>query len=497
MESRDRASDGKRMQGTILFADIANSALVSDFLSIQDYAGVIQDFRCCAEESLSEVARKHGVSPNEVEKGFAGDEFHFFLVTEERDLFDSPRAMEIALDMAFRLKLKWLFGKTNCERMDSDKAPLDLGIGIHVGPIVVTCEKNTGSPQCEGYTINLAKRVESGSRAGNYSGIFVSQNALRFAKPDLGIETHEVSGLDMKGISAPPRVFEIIGFAFLRECPFVMEIIGSLHLSAEAVRRCENAMRLRRQFLWYGLLTVGILVARGSIVEAIHAAEGVVNREPHLSLYRFLGLAYDVVGDERVRCFQRAVLFNERALQLAPYDIMAQFNLAVTLSHTSDSKVSPWGQSKELCTRVVGAYTRAQGLLDARGPLRRKDEFEWKLPLFKAHALKNLARGSVWERTGVQEVNLNGPLPQEVFWLNEAIALYHAADGVLRRDPNLHERWLTECLCYRGETHQLLGQRGDAVACHREVVALLHESTNQDVACFLELSRTQLQALGA
>ncbi len=61
--------------------------------------------------------------------------------------------------------------KYNQERIEQGLLPADLAIGIHFGQVYV---KNM---KAEGYTINLAKRIESASREGKFTHILLSESA--------------------------------------------------------------------------------------------------------------------------------------------------------------------------------------------------------------------------------------------------------------------------------------------------------------------------------
>jgi tetratricopeptide (TPR) repeat protein len=225
-------------------------------------------------------------------------------------------------------------------------------------------------------------------------------------------------------------------------------------------------------------------------LDAIPIAEEILSNVDNLNLLQFLGWIYDFTGNPN-----RAVMYNQKALQIEPYHIMSQFNLAVALSHTGDSKVALGGQSMALCKRIINEYTKCEQILKAYDMLGRGTVYDWRVPLFKAHGFKNLSKESLWERTGDDFSEDNPLTAQETFWLNESLALYQQAEGIILANKDLHERWLTECLRHCGESLEMLGQKEEAKKAYTRVVELGKESVFPDVKAFVKYAQTSIQSL--
>ncbi|OPY77397.1 MAG: hypothetical protein A4E65_02766 [Syntrophorhabdus sp. PtaU1.Bin153] len=93
--------------------------------------------------------------------------------------------------------------------------PMDIGIGIHFGRVAaVSCleQPPAGRPESviceiEGFAINYAKRVESSSRMGKFSKIFLSREAARLLDGDPVVLSQVI--VPLKGIHDSEIVFEV------------------------------------------------------------------------------------------------------------------------------------------------------------------------------------------------------------------------------------------------------------------------------------------------
>ena len=89
---------------------------------------------------------------------------------------DEKTDIRVALTVAARLEAAFLTCPINRERLAHGRNFFDIGIGIHSGHVTlglrenlltVSGEQPKPTLKPEGYTINLAKRVESLSREGD------------------------------------------------------------------------------------------------------------------------------------------------------------------------------------------------------------------------------------------------------------------------------------------------------------------------------------------
>jgi len=195
---------------TILFADIAGCAEVSNHLALQKYSEFLRQFHTAAKEAKERVLSRYK-EQQDMEFSARGDEVCLILHKNEK-----PKSyiedMRRAILYAIILKLGWLLSDHNQQRIEGSLLPTNLGIGIHRGPVwfdIYPCNifGTENKKSSEGYCINFAKRVEGCSREGKYSRIFLSQEAKYLADKEIYFDA--VRQFNLKGISPDPYLSEI------------------------------------------------------------------------------------------------------------------------------------------------------------------------------------------------------------------------------------------------------------------------------------------------
>ena len=159
----------------ILFADLIDSSLFSNVLGLTAYYDLLRQF----QKTMGEVI-KSAKKMIEREKGFTfywdviGDQANVFLFAMDMEKLNSK--IILILDLAIQMKFRWLKSVINSDRIKSHKITIDIGIGIHVGPVAKgqSIIKKDKSHSIIGYTISTGKRLESSSREGKYFKIMMS-----------------------------------------------------------------------------------------------------------------------------------------------------------------------------------------------------------------------------------------------------------------------------------------------------------------------------------
>ena len=213
----------------ILFADIMGASEVSNHKTTGQYFEFVRDF----QKIFLETCREHFRAFHDPDEDYylydaRGDEGLLMIFPPaEGSVFDFGRDVDTAITIAFGLKRRWLLSDENTNRIkDSGLLPIDIGIGIHVGHTWIDqgqasttrSEQNPKDPQNptdskpEGYAVNLAKRVESHTRNGRYTNVFLSESA-HGAWQNLPDERtfifDEPQVIEPKGISRKIAVFEV------------------------------------------------------------------------------------------------------------------------------------------------------------------------------------------------------------------------------------------------------------------------------------------------
>lgn len=201
----------------ILFTDIIDSSQYSAILDANEYANKVNDFREVFEK-LGEIYFPNFSDDEKITKyckiNTIGDEGSIFYVNSGEK---PPEIVFKSVQFAFELKARWEL-KTSS---DTISKKIKLGIGIHFGKVVPTIkiEENHSTiiNDIIGYPINYAKRIESCSRDGKYSRVFVSKEAASLIEGVKPIVLAKIS-LPMKGIANSEEMFEIRS-VFFEEMP--------------------------------------------------------------------------------------------------------------------------------------------------------------------------------------------------------------------------------------------------------------------------------------
>jgi class 3 adenylate cyclase len=238
---------GRKLQATILFADIIGASEISNNCTVKQYAEIINQFhqgayRCCQLLKIDQSG------PRQVEFKINGDEVCLILHSKENES-DSEypqRDCEQAFLFAIAIKLWWRASDYNRTRLKEGLAPREIAIGIHQGWVYCSPSQNEKKfPllkktdfHSEGYAINLAKRIEGESRKGKASGIFLSGKVKYQAEQQnlpLKFDLREVS--QIKGITNISQLYEItqiekrnLSNSFYN---FLKEILNTINFTSE------------------------------------------------------------------------------------------------------------------------------------------------------------------------------------------------------------------------------------------------------------------------
>lgn len=233
---------------TIMFVDLIGSSEVASLWKLDDYQDeYLDEYHTALNEALKyhklDTKQNENINDDFMDWAIRGDELYFIIASKQSNSEEKNGKSEstqsirkdiiTAFSLALGIKFRWLFNeKTGIERLKDLKAPFEIAIGINTGKIILEQddEADPGGPDAlvhaEGYAINLAKRVESESRKGDLSNIFVSENSYGFYS-DIGGENilrfKQQDKSVLKGISGNVRIYEMI-FANLDEDDEIVRI---------------------------------------------------------------------------------------------------------------------------------------------------------------------------------------------------------------------------------------------------------------------------------
>jgi class 3 adenylate cyclase len=200
---------GGTIPALLVFADIVDSSKYSAVLGRLEYAKRLLEF----QKLFKTVGQKYFPEPSDPTQEFCkvnarGDEGTIFFATcTEVNLSETVFR---AIEFLYHLKGLLRYGSAEEDNEASSPKQIGLGAGIHIGKVAfaVAFENNRSIiKQIEGFDINYAKRVESCSRIGKYSRIFLSKEAAKLLedKPIVFTSTNA----SMKGIEENTKVYEV------------------------------------------------------------------------------------------------------------------------------------------------------------------------------------------------------------------------------------------------------------------------------------------------
>lgn len=353
----DEAWDGleyTNIHASILFADLEHSVLLSSTENPRDYQRLINAAQSVML-SLVERLRCQGMPLGEFY--VAGDQLAVFFYDEDEVrrnwLLDGPDAVQgearaelirecrkanealafNPLSAAIQLKTLWLCQDFNLQRVREHRTPLSLGMGMHFGRVFL-CTRPDGRRRVEGYSVNLAKRIETYSRNGQYSRIMLSQEAHNIIRGSIRKHTmlrqriffaeHQVGLELLKGVTRSQPVYELKFYSRI-----------GLNLTPEAAGQYEVIFGIDPTAIW----------AYYQLFE--HYAYSVQDWEKALDLAKRAHLVHP--NDEKVlldlsRCYynlgnrDQAMRFAQQALAVNPQFDLVYEHLAVLAEEAGDAQ---------------------------------------------------------------------------------------------------------------------------------------------------------------
>jgi hypothetical protein len=189
---------------------------MSNYEPLEKYNKILRQFKLLFEKITNKYKQELYDSHGNIDfkSRVRGNEGHLMIFRKapeevNPDLWadDIDAAITIALD----LKRRWLLSEYNKERISAGENTSDIAVGIHFGQVWIN-KKGNNEYQPEGYSINLAKGIESHSREGAFTHIFLSEAAYEKLYPliDKTPYTFDLPHLiKPKGIPLGINVFEV------------------------------------------------------------------------------------------------------------------------------------------------------------------------------------------------------------------------------------------------------------------------------------------------
>ena len=196
------------MYALLVFADIVDSSKYSAVLGYTEYAKRLLNF----QETFVKLGKQYFPDPVDRSAEYRsinarGDEGVLFVAKTQHDFSE---LIFRSIEFLFHLKGRLKFGENGEEIGTASPRRIGLAAGIHIGPVAFATKKENNRSiidRLEGFSINYAKRVESSSRAGKYSHIFLSKEASRLLEDKPIVFSRLI--VPMKGIDEHAEVYEV------------------------------------------------------------------------------------------------------------------------------------------------------------------------------------------------------------------------------------------------------------------------------------------------
>jgi adenylate cyclase len=207
---QDLVLSGERAKLAVLFSDIRGFTPLSQRVAPEEVVSLLSRYF----GEMAEIVYGHDGTLDK----FMGDGMMAFFGHPTAHEDDTLRAVKAALEMQRRMS------RLQKEWESEGKEPLTIGIGISTGDVVVG---DVGTKVRYEYTaigahVNLASRLESQAPGG---AILLSETAYEEVRDR--IEARPLDPIQVKGISEPVTVYELIGLRSNEENPESQEETNS------------------------------------------------------------------------------------------------------------------------------------------------------------------------------------------------------------------------------------------------------------------------------
>jgi len=186
---------GKRMDATILFADIRSFTSYAEHNDAEDVLGTLNEYFAAMFEPIA----SHGGIVNQI----LGDGLMALFGTVKRNGDHHEQAVLTAIEMMKALKA------LNRKRTAEGKSEISIGIGIASGRVMVgyAGTQHRATYTCVGDTVNLAARIESHTREVNHP-ILIDTYTREYLP--VSIPVNSLGRIIPKGKTMPVEIYSVV-----------------------------------------------------------------------------------------------------------------------------------------------------------------------------------------------------------------------------------------------------------------------------------------------
>jgi len=351
----------------LMFVDIVDSSILSSISGVKKFARQVMPF----QELFRVLGHQYfWDKPSFDEKVSAwcevqarGDEGLVFVIDAEQSGTELiNKAIRFAFDLKMRMKI------LHNTLPDRPPQEMKIAVGIHYGEVAAINRLTTteGGPRnliekILGYSINYAKRVESSSRVGKFSKVFLSKEAADLISyQPIALYKHEVP---LKGIQANEEVYEIRS-VLLDNVPIKISDGEGIIDEEEFIRYFTSEVE-EEDFLrdsWLKSATVSVLDGRKDAVKGTKLEKGYAERIEQIAWGK-------LVEDDPIILYWRArVCENEekytRAISYLKEIIKACPSLIRARTQVIENCYEMMKQEKKVSTDIIFIRDTAEELLE-------------------------------------------------------------------------------------------------------------------------------------
>ena len=351
----------------LMFVDIVDSSVSSSMLGVEDFARQVMAFQDLFYVLGNQYFKD---KPSFEEKVTAwcqvdarGDEGLVFVIDPEQS---GTELIDKAIRFAFELKTKIKI----MHRKQEDRPPqeMKIAVGIHYGE-VATINRLTMTESGQrrlinkmlGYSINYAKRVESSSRIGKFSKVFLSKEAADLISYlPIALCKYEVA---LKGIQSNEDVYEIRSI-LLENVPIQMGDGVGVISDEEFIRYFMDEIA-EDDFLrdsWLKSVTVSVLGERKDSVKGTELEKKYAERIDQIAWGKLVEddpilLYWRARVCENEGKYTRAISYLKEIIKTCPYLIRAR-------TQVIENCYKMMKQEKKMSTDIIFIRDTAEELLE-------------------------------------------------------------------------------------------------------------------------------------
>jgi class 3 adenylate cyclase len=364
----------QELRATVLFVDIINSTGISGVQDPTSYNRMLTEYQSLVFDVIAdhiqqyryvERARMVGRGTDlrigdDYEWDIEGDEARVFLYSENPE-YDVRSALQLAL----KIKLVWLTSDFNYSAFEDKGLLFDVGMGLHHGKVIREAKdwrvrSREVVPRIDGFAINIGKKVEGFSRAGqmfkfcvsgnvrsileqgrNFAAKFSSDKQQKLQDSAITITVFEVvSFLDHEVfVYLPPnlkertlkRILELVQTAHLRRDLFWLYLLVMRYWLMDVTGKADSQLAADR------IIRLGAAIM--NFASQLSKQEQMYLRDYLSSVNNMVALAYTARGLESDRLFARKI-FNSTISKIDKQNIPARLHLAHHLLDAGDFKAA-------------------------------------------------------------------------------------------------------------------------------------------------------------